>query len=117
MLAYPARPEMATPLCWQKKTAHTPHPTEPALRGFLFTCASHFQSTLAASHPPKLPKPNNRLKAIQLSLSSSPPHSPHPMYKETPSWANEGGGVAGWALNHSPQVPGELPGPINCQQR
>lgn len=40
----------------------------PLLYGdLLFSCASHFQSSQPPSYPPKLPSPNNRLKAIQLS--------------------------------------------------
>lgn len=40
----------------------------PVLYGdLLFSCASHFQSSQPPSYPPKLPSPNNRLKAIQLS--------------------------------------------------
>lgn len=41
---------------------------KPLLYGdLLFSCASHFQSSQPPSYPPKLPSPNNRLKAIQLS--------------------------------------------------
>lgn len=40
----------------------------PLLYGdLLFSCASHFQSSQPPSYPAKLPSPNNRLKAIQLS--------------------------------------------------
>lgn len=40
----------------------------PVLYGdLLFSCASHFQSSQPPSYPAKLPSPNNRLKAIQLS--------------------------------------------------
>lgn len=36
-------------------------------RDLLFSSASHFQGSQPPSYPPKLPSPNNRLKAIQLS--------------------------------------------------
>lgn len=62
---------IAGPLCSlgkrkQPKTLSWFH--GPLLYGdLLFSCASHFQSSQPPSYPPKLPLPNNRLKAIQLS--------------------------------------------------
>lgn len=78
----------------------------PLLYGdLLFSCASHFQSSQPPSYPPKLPSPNNRLKAIQLS----PLYSMHFIFSlpctsslATPAIGSGGveersrGGVRGW---------------------
>lgn len=75
----------------------------PLLYGdLLFSCASHFQSSQPPSYPPKLPSPNNRLKAIQLS----PLYSMHFIFSlpctsslTTPAIGSGGwrrGAVAGW---------------------
>lgn len=60
----------------------------------LFSCASHFQSSQPPSDPPKLPSPNNRLKAIQLS----PLYSVHFIFSLpcTPSCTTLAIGCGGW---------------------
>ncbi len=68
----------------------------------LFSCASHFQGSQPPSYPPKLPSPNNRLKAIQLS----PLYSMHFIFSlpctsslTTPAIGSVGwrkGAVEGW---------------------
>lgn len=63
----------------------------------LFSCASHFQSSQPPSYPPKLPSPNNRLKAIQLS----PLYSVHFIFSLpcTPSCTILAIGCGGWRRN------------------
>lgn len=49
----------------------------------LFSSASHFQSSQPPSYPAKLPSPNNRLKAIQLS----PLYSMHFIFSLSCTWS------------------------------